>query len=95
MNIFGTLRTYAGKWSLKSSRKFEEEEINAVSKAEVVPSSYGNSVCFFMKSGGNKDIALSNDATVGVGDSVDLSKAQLLTLEKEAESDILRLKIQR
>ena len=93
MNIFGTLRTYASKWSLKSSRKFEEEEINAVSKAEVVPSSYGNSVCFFMKSGGNKYIALSNDATVGVGDLVDLSKAQLLTLEKEGESNILRVKI--
>ena len=93
MNIFGTLRTYAGKWNLKSSRKFEEEEINAVSKAEVVPSSYGNSVCFFMKSGGCKYIALSNDATVGVGDPVDLNKAQLLTLEKEGEPDILRVKI--
>lgn len=93
MNIFGTLRTYAGKWSLKSSRKFTEEEIDAVSKAEVVPSAYGNSVCFFMKSGGNKYIALSNDAVVGVGDSVDLSKAQLLTLEKKGESDILRVKI--
>lgn len=93
MNIFGTLKTYAGKWSLKSSRKFEDEEINAVSKAEVVPSSYGNSVCFFMKSGGNKYIALSNDATVGVGDLVDLSKALLLTLEKAGESDILRVKI--
>ena len=93
MNIFGTLKTYAGKWSLKSSRKFEDEEINAVSKAEVVPSSYGNSVCFFMKSGGNKYIALSNDATVAVGDLVDLSKAQLLTLEKKGESDILRVKI--
>lgn len=93
MNIFGTLKTYSGKWSLKSSRKFEEEEINSVSKAEVVPSSYGNSVCFFMKSGGNKYIALSNDATVGVGDLVDLSKAQLLTLEKEGESNILRVKI--
>lgn len=93
MNIFGTLRTYAGKWSLKSSRKFEDEEINAVSKAEVVPSSYGNSVCFFMKSGGNKYIALSNDATVGVGDLVDLKNARLLTLEKAGESDILRVKI--
>ena len=93
MNIFGTLKTYAGKWSLKSSRKFEDEEINAVSKAEVVPSSYGNSVCFFMKSGGNKYIALSNDATVGVGDLVDLSKAQLLTLEKEGKPNILRVKI--
>lgn len=93
MNIFGTLKTYAGKWSLKSTRKFEDEEINSVSKAEVVPSSYGNSVCFFMKSGGNKYIALSNDATVSVGDLVDLSKAQLLTLEKKGESDILRVKI--
>ena len=93
MNIFETLKTYAGKWNLKSSRKFEEEEINAVFKAEVVPSSYGNSVCFFMKSGGNKYIALSNDATVSIGDSVDLSKAQLLTLEKKGESDILRVKI--
>ena len=93
MNIFETLRTYAGKWNLKSSRKFEEEEINAVSKAEVVPSAYGNSVCFFMKSGGNKYIALSNDATVGVGDLVDLSKAQLLTLEKEGEGDIIRIKL--
>lgn len=93
MNIFGTLRTYAGKWSLKSSRKFEDEEINAVSSAEVVPSYYGNSVCFFMKSGGKKYIALSNDATVGVGDLVDLSKAELIILEKQGESDILRVKI--
>ena len=93
MNVFGTLKTYSGKWSIKSSRKFEDEEINAVSRAEVVPSSHGNSVCFFMKSGGNKYIALSNDATVGVGDLVDLSKAQLLTLEKNGQSDILRVKI--
>lgn len=93
MNIFGTLRTYAGKWSLKSSRKFEDEEINAVSKAEVVSSDYGNSVCFFMKSGGNKYIALSNDSTLAVGEEVDLTKAELLTLEKEGESDILRVKI--
>ena len=93
MNIFGTLKTYAGEWTLKSSRKFEEEEINAVSKAEVVPSAYGNSVCFFMKSGGNKYIALSNDATVSVGDSVDLSKALLLFFEKKSTPDILRIKI--
>ena len=93
MNIFGTLKTYSGKWSIKSSRKFEDEEINAVSKAEVVPSSHGNSVCFFMKSGGNKYIALSNDSTVNVGESIDLNFARLLTLEKAGEPDILRIKI--
>ena len=76
MNIFDTLRTYAGKWNLKSTRRFEDKEINAVAKAEVVSSAYGNSVCFFMKSGGNKYIALSNDATVSVGDLIDLNKAQ-------------------
>lgn len=93
MNIFETLRTYAGKWSIKSSRKFDDDEIDAVVKAKVVPSDYGNSVCFFMKSGGNKYIALSNDATVSVGDLVNLKEAQLLTLEKDGEHDILRVKI--
>ena len=92
MNIFETLRTYAGKWNLKSTRRFEDKEINAVAKAEVVSSAYGNSVCFFMKSGGNKYIALSNDATVSVGDLIDLNKAQLLTLEREGVN-ILRVKI--
>ena len=92
MNIFSSLRTYAGKWNLKASRAFELEEIAAVNKAEVVSSKYGNSVCFFMKSGGQSYIPLSNDSTLAVGDTVDLSKAQLLTLEKDGESDIIRVK---
>lgn len=92
MNIFSSLRTYAGKWSLKAFRAFELEEIASVNKAEVVSSQYGNSVCFFMKSGGQSYIPLSNDSTLAVGDTVDLSKAQLLTLEKDGESDIIRVK---
>lgn len=92
MNIFSKLQVYAEKWNLKASRSFEAEEIAAVNKAEVVVSQYGNSVCFFMKAGGQTYIPLSNDSTLAVGDSVDLSKAQLLTLEKNGESDILRVK---
>lgn len=92
MNIFSTLRTYAGKWNLKAYRAFELEEIASVNKAEVVASQYGNSVCFFMKSGGQSYIPLSNDSTLAVGDIVDLSKAQLLTLEKAGEDDIVRVK---
>ena len=92
MNIFSSLRTYAGKWNLKASRAFELEEIAEVKKAEVVSSQYGNSVCFFMKSGGQSYIPLSNDSTLAIGDTVDLSKAQLLTLEKDGESDIVRVK---
>ena len=93
MIIFSTLRVYAGKWSVKSSRNFNEEEIAAVKSATVVPSQYGNSVCFMMVGGGQTYIPLANDATVGVGESIDLTKAKLLTLEKEGESDIHRVSI--
>ena len=93
MNIFSTLRTYAGKWSVKSSRAFSPEEVAAVKSAVVVPSQYGNSVCFMMVGGGQTYIPLANDATVGVGEAIDLSKAQLLTLQKEGEADINRVSI--
>ena len=93
MNIFSTLRTYAGKWSVKSSRAFTQEEIQAVESATVVPSQYGNSVCFMMVGGGQTYIPLANDATVGVGESINLTEAKLLTLEKEGESDINRISI--
>lgn len=93
MNIFSTLRTYVGKWSVKSSRAFTQEEIQAVESATVVPSQYGNSVCFMMVGGGQTYIPLANDATVGVGESIDLTKAKLLTLEKGGESDIHRVSI--
>lgn len=93
MNIFSTLRTYAGKWSVKSSRAFTQEEIQAVESAIIVPSQYGNSVCFMMVGGGQTYIPLANDATVGVGESIDLTKAKLLTLEKGGESDINRVSI--
>lgn len=93
MNIFSTLKTYVGKWNVKSSRAFTQEEIQAVESATVVPSQYGNSVCFMMVGGGQTYIPLANDATVGVGESIDLTKAKLLTLEKGGESDINRVSI--
>ena len=93
MNIFDNLTVYAGKWSVKSSRAFDAEEINAVKQAVVVPSQYGNSVMFTMIGGGQTYIPLAQDATVGVGEIIDLSKARLLTLGKDGESDILRVSI--
>lgn len=93
MNIFNSLQVYAGKWSVKSSRAFSSEEVNAVSSAVVVPSQYGNSVMFTMIGGGQTYIPLAQDATVGVGEIIDLSKASLLTLSKDGESDILRVSI--
>lgn len=92
-NVFSTLTTYAGNWSVKSSRAFTAEEIAAVRKAEVVPSQYGSSVCFYMVSGGQTYIPLSRDSEAAVGSTVDLSKAELLTLHRDGQDDILRVNI--
>ena len=92
MNIFSSLRLYAGKWAVTASRVFNQEELAAINSATVVPSQYGNSVCFMMVSGGKTFIALDQSSTLGVGETVDLSKAELLTLAKEGEADIYRVK---
>lgn len=93
MNIFASLRMYAGKWNVKEERPFSAEEIAAVESAVVVPSQYGSSVCFTMVGGGQKYIPLSTDATLNVGDSVDITKATLVTLAKSGEEDIYRVSI--
>lgn len=93
MNIFNALRVYAGKWSEKSSRQFTAEEINAVSKAEVVESQYGLSVCFFMTGGGQSYIPLDQNSSLGIGAQVDLTKASLVTLTRPGEEDIYRVRI--
>ncbi len=81
MNIFSLLKTYAGKWSVKANRSFTDDEIAAVESAVVVASGYGNSVCFHMVAGGMTFIPLSTASTKGVGESVDLHEAKLVTLE--------------
>ena len=90
-NIFASLRTYAGKWAEKSRRAFSAEEVAAVSNAVVVNSNYGLSVCFMMKGGGQTFIPLSNTSSKGVGETVDLNEATLVTLEKQGEADIVRV----
>ena len=91
MNIFSSLRVYAGKWAVSNSRSFGQEEIDAVDHATVVDSQYGSSVCFFMKSGGQTFIPLSTNSTLGLGDDVDLTKAKLLTLHRDGDADIYRV----
>lgn len=93
MNIFNAIRVYAGKWQVKNTRNFTQEEIDAVKSASVVDSQYGLSVCFILWSGGQSYIPLDQNSTKSVGDSVDLSKAQLITLGREGDNDIMRVSI--
>lgn len=93
MNIFASLRVYAGKWSVKETREFSTEEIESITMAVVVPSQYGNSVQFIRKDGGISFIPLDQNANTGVGEIIDLRKAKLVTLEKQGEADIYRVEI--
>ena len=92
MNIFSALRVYAGKWSEKNARDFSNEEVAAVGKAEVVESQYGFSVCFTMKSGGQTYVPLDQNSNLSIGSIVDLTKAQLVTLQRPGEQDIYRVR---
>ena len=95
MNIFAGLQVYAGKWQVvaEKTRGFSDEEKAMITRAEVVPSEYGNSVCFYMASGGQTYIPLSNQSTLGIGDEVDLNVAKLLTLHRDGSADITRIDI--
>lgn len=93
MNIFASLKVYAGKWSEKETREFSAEEIEAIAMAVVVPSQYGNSVQFIRKEGGMSFIPLDQNSNVGIGEMIDLTKARLVTLEKEGEANIYRVRI--
>lgn len=91
MNVFDSLQVYGGSWNVKSTRAFAPEEIAAVSRAEVVASEYGSSVCFHMIGGGMTFIPLSRDSNLCVGDSVNLSEAKIVTLERDGNDDITRI----
>lgn len=92
MNLFSNLRVYGGKWAVKSSRKFTQDELALVTKAQVVESQYGNSCCFFMANGTTMYVPMSNDAKSEVGDIIDLKEAEIVTLEKVGEKDIQRIR---
>ena len=91
MNLFDNLRTFAGKWGVKNTRSFTDDEKSSVKNAVIVDSQYGHSVCFFMKAGGQKYVPLSTESTLKLGDTVNMDTAKLVTLSKDGEADILRV----
>ena len=92
MNLFSSLKVYGGKWAVVASRKFTQDELALVTKAQVVESQYGNSCCFFMTNGTTMYVPMSNDAKSEVGDIIDLSEAEVIFLNKKGEKDIQRIR---
>jgi len=95
MGILDSLRLYRGKWEESGRSNFSSEEINSIASAKVVASDFGHSVCFVLKNGGMKFMPVSNTskASTAVGDTVDLSKAEVITLSREGDDDIQRIEI--
>lgn len=87
-----TLVQYGGSWKVTEERKLTEEEIKSATSAVVVDSEYGLSAEIALTNGNRVYIPLSNDAKSVLGDKIDLTTADLLTLEKEGEKPILRLR---
>lgn len=90
-NVFAGRREYESSWNVKGSRLFNDAEKASVARARVVTSQYGLSVCFLMKTGKNMYIPLSSMSNKQAGDSIDLNTANIVTLEKEGEDDIVRI----
>ena len=94
MGILDSLRVYRGKWEESGRQSFSQAELGEVSSAKVVASDYGHSVCFLLKNGGMKFMPVSNTSKpTQVGDSVDLSRAEVITLSREGDDDIQRIEI--
>lgn len=93
-NVFGSLQVYGEAWQVTSRRKFNSDEIAAIRKNEVVPSQFGKSVCFFLVSGGSTFIPMSNHGKQPeAGESIDMTKCELLTLERSGDDPIVRVEI--
>lgn len=91
MSLFDGLQSYAGKFEEKSRRNFTAEEQNAVIRAVVKLSDYGLTCCFFMKSGVRKYIPMSSNSKYQLGAVVDMTTAQVVTLHRDGDGDILRI----
>lgn len=91
MGFLDALMTYAGKWSVKSSRNITPAEASEISSATVKSSDYGLSLCMTMHKGGQKYVPISRDSSLAEGDNVDVNSINILTLEKDGENDIMRV----
>ena len=94
MGLLNVLRTYRGKWAVKSVDSFDAADIADVASAKVVPSEYGQSVCMTLKSGGQKFIPLSNTSkAMNNGDDVNIANAKFVTLGRDGDDDIYRIEV--
>ena len=85
MNIFDSLKSYAGSWQVMGKRSFNKEELTSIQECSLCNSDYGESVCFLLVSGVRKYIPVSRDADTSAGLPA-REKMRLLTLKRGDET---------
>lgn len=90
MNILNSLKVYRGTWEVTERRKFNAEELASAKSAVVVEGDYNNAVKITID-GGDVYIPVSENSSLTLGQIVDLTKVELLTLSRPGDDDILRI----
>lgn len=97
MSIFGTLKKYAGSWTVKSSVELSKElgELAAhVESIEVVPSEYGMSCKFNFDEGYSQYIPVSTECKLlEIGECPAIENLKVLTLGRPGDADIYRIDV--
>lgn len=83
MSIFSGKTVYGENWTVVGTRKFTANELKEVKAAYVVDSQYGASACFTLINGGNVYIPMANDSSSTIGDSLQLSDCEIVTLTRQ------------
>lgn len=91
MGIFDDIQHYAEGYQVKEVKTFSGKDREMVVDAVVKKSTYGYSVCFFMKGGYKCYIPVSRDSVAVEEQKVDLDKAKVIILSKAGSDDIKRV----
>ena len=87
-----SLRPTFGGWNETKRERLSDASIAQVEKAVVEEWQYGLALNLYIKGGNGayKSFGLHRDSKLSLGDKVDLTKGQVVTLSKVGESDTYR-----
>ena len=88
MDLFASTQEFAGWKPVGAPQKLSESSLySSIDHITVVPTTdYGPSMCFFMKSGGQRRVFLSRDCALEVGDFVNPETVTLQQFERNGEN---------
>jgi hypothetical protein len=79
-------KEYGGSYTITKREKLAASDLANVASAAVVErGEFGPSICFTMKSGRSRYVPLGRDSKLGIGESVDPAKVEILALDRPGD----------